>query len=109
METECGFEEFSSDELDAGYNWAIDKCGIRVDYGVLRKVGNHAGAIRKAKQCLPRVAATKALRAYERGNYPLPAAKFQAYVRSIAKMMNERKNRELRRRERELAEIKAAS
>jgi len=114
---ERGFEEFSGAELDVGYDYAIDSCGVRVDYAVLKRAGNHAGGIRKAraeagKKCLPREAATEALRAYEQRNrVRVSSDRFEAYVRSIAKMLSERnpQTKEKRRREREIAEIKAAA
>lgn len=112
MFVEQGFREFVFAELDVGYNYALSVCGVRLDFATLRVAGNHAGAIRKAKGVTPRVAAVEALRAYEKRNHvDIAHDRFEAYIRAIAKMMSERNPRTVtkRNRERELADIKAAS
>jgi|SRR3989338_4919846 len=114
---EPGFSEFSSAELDVGYNYAISVCREQITRETLRVAGNQAGAIFKAKRekqekCDPRQAATEALRAYCRRNYlSMAMYRFNVYVRSIAKMLSERNPQTIakRNREREAAEIRAAS
>lgn len=115
---ESGFKEFSSSELDVGYNYAIDACGERINREVLRVTANHAGGIFKAKRekqekSDPRQAATEALRTHcQRNHLSMTTHRFNTYVRSIAKMMAERNpnTRAKRSRERESAELlKAAS
>ncbi len=110
---EKSFREFTPDELDVGYNYAIDKCHTRVDYATLRKVGNHAGAIRKADpKKTVRKAAMEAMRAYEKRTKVRfnNVARFNAYIRSIAKMLSERnpdtkEKRSLERYREELEEV----
>lgn len=112
MQTEQGFREFTFAELDVGYHYALSACGVRVDFATLRIAGNHAGTIRKAKGVTPRVAAVEALRAYEKRNHVgIAHNRFEAYIRSIAKMMSERNPKTVikRNRERVLADIQAAS
>lgn len=114
---ERGFAEFSSAELDVGYNYAIDKFHEQITRETLRIAGNQAGAIFKAKrekqeQCNPRQAATEALRGYCRRNHlSMTVYRFNAYVCGIAKMFSERNPQTVakRNRERVLAELRAAS
>jgi hypothetical protein len=112
LDHQISFSEFKSDEVDVGLDYAERVLGERLNREILRVVGNHAGAIRRAEKVVPRVAAVQALRAYERKNrIDIGYRRFEGYVRAISKMLAERnpRTREKRRRKREIADIKAAS
>lgn len=109
--TKQGFAQFRAEEVDAGMNYAYEKCRVRLDRFLLADFGNHAGAIRLTDKVTPRKAATEAIFTWIRKGRHL---RFQpnileAYVRAIAKMMAERSPLTVQKRERDAraAEIAA--
>ena len=105
------FREFNSSELDVGYNYAVEQCSCRVDYAALKRIGNEAGAIRKARGCPANEAAKKALDAYIKRNRisSMQVMRRQAYIRSVAKMLSERNPATVAKRNREAREAELAA